>query len=157
MCCKNNNDEMCKDTTDHSREASIHKAIAIYTGNQNNKKRQIIRPDINPVKGILKIIIAIILYVFLIGVFNYYNVSYMFLNLLFLFIVLIKSKTILIWLILLYQKYAPERIRKACVFEPTCSNYMIMSINKYGFIRGTIKGLKRLFRCHPPNGGIDNP
>jgi len=63
----------------------------------------------------------------------------------------------MISLILLYQKIAPKRIREACRFEPTCSNYMIMAIEKYGSIKGFWLGLKRLTRCHYPNGGYDYP
>ena len=70
--------------------------------------------------------------------------------------VLFLKKT-LIFLILLYQKYAPEFVRASCVFEPCCSEYMKLSIEKYGTIKGLFKGIKRLFRCHYPNGGIDVP
>lgn len=48
-------------------------------------------------------------------------------------------------------------MRDSCRFIPTCSTYMIMAINKYGLIIGIIKGIKRLIRCKPPNGGIDYP
>lgn len=66
-------------------------------------------------------------------------------------------KPIAIWLVRFYQKYAPESIRDECLFEPSCSNYMIMAIEKYGFYKGFIKGVNRLRRCHQPNGGIDYP
>lgn len=66
-------------------------------------------------------------------------------------------KRSLIWLVHLYQHYAPDRIRLKCVFEPSCSEYMILSIEKYGAIKGVIKGCIRLLRCHPPNGGRDDP
>ena len=59
--------------------------------------------------------------------------------------------------ILLYKATAPKKMRDRCRFEPTCSTYMIMAINKYGLIRGVIKGLKRISRCRPPNGGVDYP
>lgn len=59
--------------------------------------------------------------------------------------------------ILMYKAYAPLEIRDKCRFEPTCSTYMIQAINKYGLIRGVIKGIKRIRRCKPPNGGIDLP
>lgn len=72
-------------------------------------------------------------------------------------VVAVKLKSILIWLVLLYQKLAPERIRKKCVFTPSCSEYMILAIKKYGAVRGTIKGIKRLKRCHLPNHGEDYP
>ena len=66
-------------------------------------------------------------------------------------------KRALIWLVHLYQSKASDKTRLKCVFEPSCSEYMILSITKYGSIKGVFKGIKRLFRCHPPNGGIDMP
>ena len=64
---------------------------------------------------------------------------------------------ILINLILLYQKIAPKKLRNTCRFVPSCSNYMILAIKKYGNIKGFRLGLSRLFRCHIPNGGYDYP
>jgi len=66
-------------------------------------------------------------------------------------------KRFLIYLILVYQKYAPRRIRQSCRFEPSCSNYMMQALNKYGVSTGLYKGIIRLFKCKPPNGGIDYP
>ena len=66
-------------------------------------------------------------------------------------------KRITIWLVKLYQNIAPESMRRGCRFEPSCSQYMIMAINKYGYFKGVRKGIKRLFRCKPPNGGFDDP
>lgn len=43
-----------------------------------------------------------------------------------------------------------------CRFRPTCSDYAIMSINKYGVIKGGLKAAWRLLRCNPWNkGGYD--
>lgn len=72
-------------------------------------------------------------------------------------VVAVKLKSVLVWLVLLYQRLAPERVRKKCVFTPSCSEYMILSIEKYGAIKGVIKGIKRLKRCHLPNHGEDYP
>lgn len=66
-------------------------------------------------------------------------------------------KKAIICLIRLYQKKAPYYIREACRFEPTCSEYMILSIQKYGCVKGIYRGIHRLFRCKPPNGGVDYP
>ena len=68
-----------------------------------------------------------------------------------------QTKNILLLLIFLYQKAAPMAIREACLFTPSCSEYMRMSILKYGVCRGVKKGFNRLRRCRPPNGGIDEP
>ena len=59
--------------------------------------------------------------------------------------------------ILLYQKHAPERLRGSCLFTPSCSEYMLLAIDKYGTLRGVTKGLRRLCRCHHPYGGEDYP
>lgn len=70
---------------------------------------------------------------------------------------LLFGKHILIALIKTYQALAPASLRERCRYEPSCSTYMIMAIEKYGFWRGTRKGLKRWKSCKPPNGGIDMP
>jgi putative membrane protein insertion efficiency factor len=45
---------------------------------------------------------------------------------------------------------------KVCRFHPSCSEYTKQAILKYGFIRGSWMGLKRLFRCNPWSpGGFD--
>ena len=59
--------------------------------------------------------------------------------------------------VLVYKAFAPIEMRERCRFQPTCSTYMIMAIQKYGLIRGVFKGVKRLLRCKPPNGGQDLP
>lgn len=40
----------------------------------------------------------------------------------------------------------------ACRFTPTCSEYTRIAIEKYGLIKGTWMGLKRISRCHPGGG-----
>ena len=67
------------------------------------------------------------------------------------------SKKIIIWMVHLYQNKAPDAVRLRCVFEPSCSEYMILAIEKYGVVRGVWKGIQRLGRCHAPNGGKDYP
>lgn len=67
------------------------------------------------------------------------------------------AKRAIIWMVHLYQNKASDETRLKCVFEPSCSEYMILAVNKYGVIRGVYKGIRRLLRCHPPNGGQDYP
>ncbi len=69
----------------------------------------------------------------------------------------IRAKSILIFLVECYQLLAPTKIRMNCRFEPSCSDYMIASIKKYGAWKGLVKGLGRIHRCHYPNGGYDYP
>jgi len=43
-----------------------------------------------------------------------------------------------------------------CKFHPTCSEYTYQAIEKYGILKGSLKGLKRIIRCHPWSlGGVD--
>ena len=58
-------------------------------------------------------------------------------------------KNILIYIIKIYQKTLGLYFRGACRFEPTCSEYMILSIKKYGVLKGLANGVLRLSRCHP--------
>lgn len=60
-------------------------------------------------------------------------------------------------LIRLYQKIAPSSLRDACRFNPTCSSYAILAIEKHGFFKGWKMALNRISRCHFPNGGDDFP
>lgn len=74
------------------------------------------------------------------------------------FILFIFSRQIIIEVILLYQSYADEDIRRRCLFKPTCSEYTIMSLNKYGVIIGLFLGYKRVFKkCRGNTYRIDYP
>ena len=65
-------------------------------------------------------------------------------------------KKIFIFFIVLYQKIISPYLPKLCRFHPTCSEYAKQSINKYGVIKGLIKSVKRLLKCHPwHDGGYD--
>lgn len=50
---------------------------------------------------------------------------------------------------------APES-HLQCKFVPTCSEYMVEAIEKYGVVRGGWMGMRRILRCHPWSaGGVD--
>ena len=66
------------------------------------------------------------------------------------------AKRTVIWLVHLYQNKASDATRLKCTFEPSCSEYMILAVNKYGVIKGVAKGINRLFRCGSESG-IDYP
>lgn len=56
-------------------------------------------------------------------------------------------------LIILYQRTLS---RHTCLYEPTCSEYMLRSINNIGVILGILAGLYRILRCNPfSSGGYD--
>jgi len=65
-------------------------------------------------------------------------------------------KKILILGIKSYRKYISPLKRPCCIFYPTCSQYTLEAIEKYGAIKGSVMGIKRILRCHPYNrGGFD--
>ena len=74
-----------------------------------------------------------------------------------LIVLLLSLKRILICLIQIYQRYAPSAVRNKCRFEPSCSQYMILSLQKYGVLKGLQKGRNRLKRCNTSDGGFDYP
>lgn len=67
------------------------------------------------------------------------------------------KKKAAICLIRIYQRYASSHLRNKCRFEPSCSEYMILAIQKYGFFAGIRKGINRLKRCNIDDGGYDYP
>jgi len=73
-------------------------------------------------------------------------------------------KRIAIFLIKIYQKiFSPDKgvfsllfLTKTCPYIPTCSEYAIQAINKYGFFCGSYKSFIRLIKCNPwTKGGYD--
>jgi putative membrane protein insertion efficiency factor len=57
-----------------------------------------------------------------------------------------------------YQWTLSPLVGRQCRFEPTCSAYFILAVQKHGAIRGTWRGLLRIGRCHPfHRGGYDPP
>lgn len=58
--------------------------------------------------------------------------------------------------IIFYRKFISPLKPRTCRFYPTCSQYALESIEKYGVLKGGIKSIKRILRCHPFNpGGYD--
>lgn len=65
---------------------------------------------------------------------------------------------VLIQMVKFYQRAISPLLWSSCRFTPTCSQYMILAIEKYGAIRGVWKGICRILRCHPFHpGGFDPP
>ncbi len=65
-------------------------------------------------------------------------------------------KTFLIWLIRGYRNFISPLFPPTCRFQPTCSQYAIEAIDRFGAIKGFWLATKRIFRCHPFHpGGYD--
>ncbi len=64
---------------------------------------------------------------------------------------------LLIWAIRFYQRHISSDLgAKKCRFIPTCSQYAIEALTKYGFIKGSYLALRRVLKCHPLHpGGYD--
>lgn len=65
-------------------------------------------------------------------------------------------RKILILLIRVYQIFISPLSRGKCRFIPTCSNYALLAIERFGAIKGTKLAIKRVLKCHPFHpGGYD--
>ena len=116
-----------------------------------DRRRKVVRPEINYRVVVINVLVPLIVCFAI----CFWSVAYA-LVLLALYI-LLRLRGILIFFLLIYQRYASEDMRAACIFEPSCSEYMKLAIKKYGAVRGVIKGFIRLSRCRYPNGGEDFP
>jgi putative membrane protein insertion efficiency factor len=56
-----------------------------------------------------------------------------------------------------YKRFISPLLPPMCRFEPTCSAYAMQAVEKYGFLRGSWLGMRRLGRCHPFNPGGWDP
>ncbi len=66
------------------------------------------------------------------------------------------TRFVLVSLVRSYQLLISPLLVPACRFHPSCSHYMLEAVELHGPLRGGIKGLQRLFRCHPFRmGGYD--
>ena len=128
-------------------------------------KRPLFRPNITLktmilstlVFSIIALIISMLAYVILLTFEVYISKLFCYI-LVCLILFLISSKKICINAIKLYQHYAPEKIRRKCMLKPTCSEYAIIVLQKYGVVIGSFRILKRLFHtCKSSVYFIDEP
>jgi putative membrane protein insertion efficiency factor len=64
----------------------------------------------------------------------------------------------LVLLVRVYQYTLSPIVGRQCRFQPTCSNYFIGAVRQHGAIRGSLRGIWRICRCHPFHpGGYDPP
>jgi len=65
-------------------------------------------------------------------------------------------KAILIFLLKIYKKGVSPYLPPSCRFTPSCSEYAIEALNRFGAVKGSWLAVKRILKCHPfHEGGID--
>ncbi len=157
---------MCPKEYDENLAAEIDRVKKIMLGDPDdptsyNYKRVNNRPKIDWWKIILCCIMVFSGFAVLdslLTAFSFSRVTVCWICIAAFFIVLIVFlKRILIVSVQIYQRYAPEELRNKCRFEPSCSEYMILSLKKYGLMKGLYRGIQRLSRCNIHNGGYDFP
>lgn len=69
---------------------------------------------------------------------------------------MIRVKIVFLFLIDVYRRYISPLKSPCCRYIPTCSEYAMIAIERYGAARGGWLALKRILRCHPfHEGGYD--
>ncbi len=64
----------------------------------------------------------------------------------------------MIFAVRMYQVCISPLLGSNCRYTPTCSAYFIEAVKKYGAVKGGVKGVRRICRCHPfKEGGHDPP
>lgn len=58
-------------------------------------------------------------------------------------------KTVISILIRVYQAVISPLLPSVCRFKPSCSEYALEAVQKYGALKGSYMALRRLLRCHP--------
>lgn len=65
---------------------------------------------------------------------------------------------LLVALVRVYQMCLSPILGRQCRFYPTCSEYFIQAVRKYGAVSGALRGAWRILRCNPYcRGGVDLP
>ncbi|MCY0899663.1 MAG: membrane protein insertion efficiency factor YidD [Firmicutes bacterium] len=65
-------------------------------------------------------------------------------------------KYVIVGLIRFYQRFVSPLTPPSCRYIPTCSQYAVESVSKYGAVKGLWLAAKRISRCHPfHEGGYD--
>lgn len=58
-------------------------------------------------------------------------------------------KRVILALLRFYQRFISPAFPPRCRFNPTCSQYAVEAVSKYGALRGSYLALRRLLRCNP--------
>ena len=66
------------------------------------------------------------------------------------------AKLVVVQLLRAYKWAISPMLPPSCRFVPTCSEYAMEAVDRYGVLRGGFMALARLLRCHPlAHGGFD--
>jgi len=123
-------------------------------------KRELPRPKTNIINAVcfLSLLLLVCFAVSMIMKFLFEKIPFMFV---FIFVFFLLSfiflKKIIIGTVEVYQHYMPEFLRRSCLCMPTCSEYMILAVEKYGALKGLRKGMYRLMHTCKKNYKIDYP
>ncbi|WP_353669175.1 membrane protein insertion efficiency factor YidD [Marinomonas sp. THO17] len=66
-------------------------------------------------------------------------------------------KAIAIFIIKIYQYCISPLLGNNCRFYPSCSQYSIQAIERFGIIKGSYLSMRRLLKCHPWHEGGEDP
>ena len=65
-------------------------------------------------------------------------------------------KKVILALIRFYQRAISPYLRPCCRYTPTCSQYAVEAVTKYGALKGSFLAVRRILRCNPLfKGGYD--
>lgn len=65
-------------------------------------------------------------------------------------------KGVALWVLGIYKRWVSPALPPSCRYVPTCSEYAMEAVERYGVVRGAAMGAWRLLRCHPfVKGGYD--
>ena len=65
-------------------------------------------------------------------------------------------KSLALGLLRLYRRWISPSFPPSCRYVPTCSEYAMEAVERYGALRGGVMAAWRVFRCHPlAKGGLD--
>lgn len=67
------------------------------------------------------------------------------------------SAQAVIALLRFYKRFVSPILPPACRFDPSCSEYMLEAVSRYGAGKGIYLGIKRILRCHPFSKGGHDP
>ena len=66
------------------------------------------------------------------------------------------ARTVAVAPVRFYQRFVSPAIPQRCKYHPSCSQYSVTAIRRYGILRGLILAGWRLLRCNPwSHGGVD--